>query len=615
MSLEGRPSKAMGSSRLNSADEARGSDNEASMYGFGHKISDAKTKLNESSHIPRTHPLLTGLAVFTLVFTVAIVSVNFIHDIARHAFHDAIRSNLKRLARASATLVDPEVHKTFLSPKQENSPEYLREADRLARFQDSDTEIAFVYTCVLRDGKVFFVLDPTPAGDTNNDGVDDKSHIMQEYPEATAELIEALKSGVATVDMIPYQDRWGKFISGYAPIRDSAGQAVGIVGVDLSSDHYENRLASLNDAYDYGIVVALMLAILSGLTAGVMQFRSIGLHALALHREEKYRQQIALTLERLENALKIAEVSRNRFSDLFEGIPVSCLTIDTEGNVFEWNSLALATFGLKAHASMEQGLEEVLGEELLGTEEAGLVKRMLGGEVFENSTWTEGRRTFLVSGHPLFGPDGSVTGGILAAVDITRQKEAEERVQQQLEALEAAHRELNIANAQLEMATTDMLTGLPNRRAFYEALDIAIKEARRGRKLTLVQMDIDFFKRVNDTYGHHAGDIVLQQFAKALKAAVRPQDLVARHGGEEFFMILRDASLEQALMIVERVRAEIAETDTGYGAITASFGVAEWHSGIESDEALMLLSDQALYEAKNRGRNCAVVAEPNREAA
>ncbi len=591
--------------------------------GFGAKVSEARQRLNQNSRPPKTHPLLTGLAVFFLVFTVAVVSVNFIHDIALQAFQDNIRSNLKRLARASATLVDPVRHATFVSPAQENSPEYLQETERLARFQNSDTEIAYVYTCILKDGRVHFVLDPTVAGDADHDGLDDKSHIMQPYPEASKELLTALRDGVATADIQPYQDPWGKFISGYAPIRDLSGKAIGIIGIDLAADHYENRLAGLQDAYDYGIVVALMLAILSGLTAGVMQFRSIGLHTEAELREERYRQQIALTLERLENALKIAEVSRNRFSDLFEGIPVSCLTIDTDGNVFEWNSLALATFRLKPHKIMEQSLAEVLGDTIYGERQEALVDGMLSGHVFENSTWTEGERSFLFSGHPLFGPDGAVTGGILAAVDITRQKQAEDRVQQQLEALHIAHMELNqaneqlqVANAQLaEMATSDMLTGLPNRRAFYEALELSITEAKRGRKLALVQVDIDFFKNVNDTYGHHAGDTVLRAFGEALKRAVRPRDLVARHGGEEFFQILQGASETQVAKIVERVREEIARIETGYGAITASFGVAHWHPGIRTDEELMMLSDQALYEAKRQGRNRVVVADTSLEAA
>lgn len=591
--------------------------------GFGFKVADAKDKLAEPSLPPRANPVLTALGVFALVLAVALVSENFINDIAQHAFQETIRGNLKRLARASATLVDPDLHRTFTNRNQETSTEYLAAVDKLRRFQDSDPEIAFIYTCVLREGKVFFVLDPTEEGDSDRDGVDDKSHIMEEYPEASAELRQALRDGIATSDIQPYRDRWGTFISGYAPIRDDEGRMVGVVGVDLSGEHYANRMANLNDAHDYGIVVALMLAILSGLTAGTMQFRSIGLHRQAAKREEKYREQIAETLQRLENALKIAELSRNRFSDLFEGIPVACLTIDTDGSVFEWNSLALITFNVQAHEVMERSLVEVLGNRLYGEAQEALVKGVLAGEFFDNSIWTEGTRSFLFSGHPLFGPDGQVTGGILAAVDITRQKNAEDRVQQQLKALHDAHMELNAANDRLQkanlqleaMATTDMLTGLPNRRAFYEALEVALHEAKRGRRLTLVQADIDFFKTVNDTFGHHAGDVVLQEFAAGLKKAVRPQDLVARHGGEEFFVILRGVSPAQALRIVQRMREEVARIETGYGRITASFGVAHWHDGIASDEELMMLSDQALYEAKRQGRDRIVVADGDLKAA
>jgi len=442
---------------------------------------------------------------------------------------------------------------------------------------------------------------------------------MDPYPEATAELVAAFDMDMATADSQPYSDRWGTFISGYAPIKNEKGKTVGIVGVDLAADDYAARLAGLHGAYRNGVLIAGLLALLSGIAAGSMQAKSVAIHREAQVRDKQYREQIALTLERVESALKIAEVSRKRFSDLFEGIPVSCLTFDTDGKVFEWNSQALSTFQLEPADVLERHLSVVLGREIFGGHQERLVRQLLMGKSFSGETWTDGSRYFLISGHALFGPEGDITGGILAAVDITRQKSAEDRVAAQLEDLNLAHRQLNRANEQLQsfneqleaLATTDMLTGLPNRRAFYDGLRTAMAEARRGADLALVQADIDYFKMFNDVYGHFAGDEVLKLFGAALRDSLRPGDMVARHGGEEFYVILHNANREHAGHIVKRLQEAVARIESGYGRVTASFGIAVWNPTIESEEQLMQISDDALYEAKRRGRNCAIFGQPS----
>jgi diguanylate cyclase (GGDEF)-like protein len=393
--------------------------------------------------------------------------------------------------------------------------------------------------------------------------------------------------------------------------------------VDLSAENFEKRLNGIAEAFREGVWVAALLAMLSGLAAGAMQYKSVAIHREAMVRDIKYREQIALTLERVESAIRIAEVSRNRFSDLFEGIPVSCLTFDLNEKVFEWNGHALTTFSLEPQDAMQKDLQGVLGKKLYGLVQSRLVSKVLAGKSFSDQVWTDGTRHFLFSGHPLLGPFGEITGGILAAVDISLQIEAEDRAQDQFEELNTAHLNLNKANKQLqevnarleELATTDMLTGLPNRRAFYEHLQMELARTKRGARFALVQADIDYFKLVNDTYGHHAGDEVLQLFAKTLKDCLRPGDFVARHGGEEFYFILSGATKTQALKAVERIRQSVEEINSGYGRITASFGIALCTPEVESDDQLMQLADNALYEAKAMGRNRIVVAGGPRKLA
>ncbi|HKJ70296.1 MAG TPA: GGDEF domain-containing protein, partial [Gammaproteobacteria bacterium] len=164
--------------------------------------------------------------------------------------------------------------------------------------------------------------------------------------------------------------------------------------------------------------------------------------------------------------------------------------------------------------------------------------------------------------------------------------------------------------AELErLATTDPLTGSVNRRKLYDLLDHQLHQRRRyGTPVSLVVVDIDFFKEVNDRHGHEVGDRVLLEFARAIRGALREPDVLARTGGEEFVILAsqtdRDGALSITRKVAETVRALRVE---GAEAITASFGVAEAGLSEERDE-LLRRADQALYRAKEGGRNRIVTA-------
>jgi diguanylate cyclase (GGDEF)-like protein len=174
------------------------------------------------------------------------------------------------------------------------------------------------------------------------------------------------------------------------------------------------------------------------------------------------------------------------------------------------------------------------------------------------------------------------------------------------------------------MSLTDALTGLANRRYFDRQLEREVARARRYRRaLALIMVDLDHFKRLNDTHGHQAGDRVLADVARVIEREVRPSDAVARVGGEEFAVILSEASFATAVQVAERLRRAVAgraPRPGGDGAadfvpITASFGVAVWAPGMEG-KALFAAADEALYRAKQRGRNrveAAGVLEPEQE--
>lgn len=156
-------------------------------------------------------------------------------------------------------------------------------------------------------------------------------------------------------------------------------------------------------------------------------------------------------------------------------------------------------------------------------------------------------------------------------------------------------------------ALTDVLTGVANRRAFDEELERQLAQAdRQGGQVSMMLVDLDHFKKLNDEHGHAVGDDVLARVGQSLREVVRPNDTVARYGGEEFAVILPDTATAEAMAVAERVRERIAEirTNRGVGA-TASAGVATINAADGLDpRRLIREADTALYAAKAAGRNC-----------
>jgi len=161
-----------------------------------------------------------------------------------------------------------------------------------------------------------------------------------------------------------------------------------------------------------------------------------------------------------------------------------------------------------------------------------------------------------------------------------------------------------------EQAKLDALTGVANRRGFDEAMQALLHEHKSGDSCPSVMMiDLDHFKQVNDQYGHVFGDTVLKSVAQAIRSCVKGRDLVARYGGEEFAVMLPATALPGAIALAEQIRSTIAgarirrgNTSERIGAITVSVGVSSWKPG-ESIDALIERADRALYRSKSEGRN------------
>lgn len=190
---------------------------------------------------------------------------------------------------------------------------------------------------------------------------------------------------------------------------------------------------------------------------------------------------------------------------------------------------------------------------------------------------------------------GGTTGAVVVFRDLTEQKRLEAEL--------------------LRLATTDFLTGLPNRRRFLEQLDLELARLRRGLvgSSAILMLDLDHFKSINDRYGHPVGDIVLQHFSALLRESLRRVDTAGRLGGEEFAVILAGSTMESACLYAERLREQVATTsfraDHGALNVTVSIGVTVLSEFDATTAVALARADLALYRAKSGGRNRVATAQ------
>ncbi len=203
-------------------------------------------------------------------------------------------------------------------------------------------------------------------------------------------------------------------------------------------------------------------------------------------------------------------------------------------------------------------------------------------------------RWIIDTGVPRFDEDGDFMGFIGSCIDITEHKEMEEEL--------------------WELATTDGLTGFLNRRHFLVRLQEEFDRMRRNAQLqsSVLMLDLDHFKRINDGYGHAAGDAVLKHFADIIHTEQRKIDVVGRLGGEEFAIILPDTDLFEARVFAERLRKTLADRPLQQQStiieITVSIGIALLSAATESPDNVLRDADRALYLAKESGRNRVVLS-------
>ncbi|MCW5938451.1 MAG: diguanylate cyclase [Fimbriimonadaceae bacterium] len=332
------------------------------------------------------------------------------------------------------------------------------------------------------------------------------------------------------------------------------------------------------------------------------------------------RRELEGALEVSETANATLAVASQRFQELFENIPVPCLTCDEDLNVFEINQSSIDLWGIPSHVMYLKNLLELATREVdrqVLAHQVSLAFVGQGGTAFEWHTLGQfGEERILSSRALRFGNRG---GAIIASTDITEQRRYERMLNEKMIEVRQINDELvdnksrlEKANIALEqLAATDALTALPNRRILEETMNVQWRLGKeRGRSFAVLLIDVDKFKHYNDSFGHQQGDEVLRQIGSILSEAVRPGDVAGRFGGEEFMIILPDATEKEAMAVAERIRKTVASAEWPRRRVTISVGVSCFDPDYVSTSAMIEAADEALYKSKEDGRDRVTLATP-----
>lgn len=316
------------------------------------------------------------------------------------------------------------------------------------------------------------------------------------------------------------------------------------------------------------------------------------------------------TLRELDPDAVIPERVRKALDTLAEGL----LIINRDNEIVFSNAAFARTTGLAATELSGKSCDSLKWQTENESEPLPWIALINGGDMSNGATVKlqtgyEQISTFTVNATPIVAGADEIRGALVTFNDITEVEIKNAELRNALVKLEKSQLEITRQNEELEyLATRDPLTGSLNRRSFFNGFDTLFAEARQNQdELTCIMVDIDHFKSVNDTHGHGVGDEVIKYLANVLAEHSRPNDLVARFGGEEFCIVMPATSISEGAVLAETLRSTI---ENGISAdfldkcrITASFGVASIHSGAEKPNDMVEQADKALYYSKENGRN------------
>lgn len=317
------------------------------------------------------------------------------------------------------------------------------------------------------------------------------------------------------------------------------------------------------------------------------------------------RKALEQAMEEWERASAGLRASEELFRAFMNASPFLSYIKDAAGRLLFYNRAFAQRFGVSEYAWLGRTDEQLWSRRLTKSVRTHDLEVMAGGRMVETEEHIRNADGTSSSLRSFKFPCHDSAGNVLlagVAVDVS------EEVAHQQE-LERYHRELEEANDQLrKLAVTDELTSLRNRRSFEERLVMEFSMARRRRRaLSVLLIDVDDFKTINDRWGHAAGDEVLRRLGTILRTTVRLPDLPARYGGEEFVVLLPESGEESAMGLARRVMQRVAAEDWDNEALTISVGMASMNDSLENGFQLVELADEALYAAKRAGKNRVMV--------
>ncbi|HMX73241.1 MAG TPA: diguanylate cyclase [Anaerolineales bacterium] len=308
-----------------------------------------------------------------------------------------------------------------------------------------------------------------------------------------------------------------------------------------------------------------------------------------------------------ENCSRYFALVANRISS-------AVISTDSALRIIQWNKAAEDLYGLTETEAMGCLIDEVccteFGEDQQSEARASLrTKKRWQGELKQHhrngaELWVSTSVTLLED------ENGNFLGGITINHDITERKKVEDDLRHTKQVMEEINQILQHAFEREQLASrTDALTGIFNRRYFFEFIEYEVALSKRYQQpFSLIMFDVDHLKLVNDTTGHQAGDEVLKQIVLLVQKELRSVDILARYGGDEFVILLPNSSVPDALILAERIRSQIFAANLRVAGsslqVTVSIGAADFNPSVSSSAELISHADEALYSAKQAGRNC-----------
>ncbi len=543
---------------------------------------DAKVEDRDEPPLRGMHAYAIGLTAVGFAVFMGLTITETLGNNAENTMRDELFMRVSAVGNA----IDPEMVGSLRgTPADKGAPGFQQLMQQLTKIRLANPDLRFVYITQMRlpEREVILSLDTEPP--TSTDYVEPG----EPYPEAPDELKAIFSSGKA--DLVgPYEDRWGVWISGFAPVKDQYGAIMGVVGMDLRAKAFQANVAASRLV---GIVITFLLALIgAGIGVIVQRNRDLALSNVRLEDEITERKaaehDLAQSEKQYRNLVERANdgIAILREYTLLYANPRLTAMLETEGCLVGRSLDALTA------PESRKDLLDYYGRRVLGKEDPGSCQAVLV---------TDSGREVRVEINAGVTPYRSEPAMLLIIRDVSERMKAEEDLRVSRE----RYRQLSI---------TDDLTGLFNQRHFHEQLSSEMARSRRyERPLSLILLDIDDFKSYNDAYGHLAGDKVLARLGEVLMGAIRESDAPFRYGGEELAVILPETGNDEACKMAERIREQIIQaTFTPVRgttvSTTVSMGVSVLHMD-ETTEDFIRRVDTAMYQAKAEGKNRVVSDE------